>query len=197
MKPLFFADYESFRAWLESNHNRETELWVGFHKKTTGLKSITWPESVDAALCFGWIDGLRKKFDDKSYVIRFTPRKPGSNWSAVNIKRVQDLEREGMMRAAGRQAFAKRLENKSGIYSYEQRHTIQLDSKLEKHFRAEKKAWDFFNQQPPGYRKLCIYWIMSAKRKETREKRLNSLIEDSRNHRRLKQLERPGAPQRK
>jgi uncharacterized protein YdeI (YjbR/CyaY-like superfamily) len=177
---LFFTTPAEFRKWLEKNHDKSSEQWVGFYKKDSGKPSITWPESVDAALSYGWIDGLRKSIDEVSYKIRFTPRKRISNWSAVNIKRVEELTKNGLMHPAGLKAFQERKEERSGIYSYEQRHTAQFTSEYEKKFRSDKKAWDFFQKHPPGYRQLCIFRVMSAKQEQTRAKRLAELIEDSR-----------------
>ncbi len=153
---------------------------MGFYKKDYRKPSITWPESVDAALSYGWIDGLRKSIDDISYKIRFTPRKSTSNWSAINIKRVEELTKLGLMRPAGLKAFQKRKEEKSAIYSYEQKKSIQLSAEYEKRFRADKKAWEFFQKQAPWYRRTCVYWIMTAKQEETRARRLATLMEDSR-----------------
>jgi uncharacterized protein YdeI (YjbR/CyaY-like superfamily) len=161
------------------------ELWVGFHKKHTGAPSITWPESVDEALCFGWIDGIRKTLDDGRYVIRFTPRKPNSTWSAVNIARAKELVRLGRMSPAGLRAFEKRTPEKSAIYSYEQRRTAALNAADRKTFRANPEAWTFFRAQPAGYQRLLTYWIISAKRDETRAKRLARLIADSAAGRRI------------
>jgi len=176
MKATFFPTPRDFRAWLEANHAREPELLVGFYKKETGRPSITWPESVDEALCFGWIDGIRRRIDDHSYSIRFTPRKPTSNWSAINIKRVAALTKEKRMSAAGHAAFDKRQAKRSGIYSYEQRHRAKFSPGLSRLFRANKAAWTFFLAQPPGYRQQMIYRVMSAKRDDTKIKRLNDLI---------------------
>ena len=186
----FFASPAEFRKWLHANHAKAQELWVGFYKKGSGRASITWPESVDEALCVGWIDGIRKTLDAQSYVIRFTPRKPQSTWSAVNIARVSELQREGRMLPAGRAAFARRTDDKSAIYSYEQRKTATLDEAAERQFRANTKAWEFFNAQPPWYRRTAIYKVISAKREETRMKRLAALIADSAAGRRIRELDR-------
>jgi uncharacterized protein YdeI (YjbR/CyaY-like superfamily) len=191
MKPRFFPTPGHFRRWLEQHHATESELWVGFHKKGSGRPSITWPESVDEALCFGWIDGIRKALDEESYVIRFTPRRPTSNWSKVNIRRVGELERDGRMRPAGQAAFAARDPAKSGIYLFEQNEPATMSKDLEKRFRANKKAWSFFEDQPPGYRKLATRFVMGAKREETRERRLERLIADSAAGRRIGILQRP------
>jgi uncharacterized protein YdeI (YjbR/CyaY-like superfamily) len=164
---------------------------VGFYKKATGRPSITWPESVDEALCVGWIDGLRKTIDAHSYRIRFTPRKPTSTWSAVNIGRVKELTRQGRMRPAGLKAFERRTETKSGTYAYENRHAAVLSKADEKTFRAHPTAWRFFQRQPAGYRKTATWWVMSAKREETRKHRLETLIADSAGQRRIGALARP------
>jgi uncharacterized protein YdeI (YjbR/CyaY-like superfamily) len=184
MKPHFFESPADFRKWLAKNHASASELLVGFYKKDSGKPSITWPESVDQALCFGWIDGVRRGIDDVSYSIRFTPRKKTSTWSAVNIARVAELTKLGLMQPAGLRAFEQRREDKSAIYAYENA-VRTLDAADEKKFRANKKAWEFFNAQPPGYRRLCIYWVTSAKKEETRARRLATLIDDSAAGRRL------------
>jgi uncharacterized protein YdeI (YjbR/CyaY-like superfamily) len=178
MKPTFFATPADFRRWLERNHDSVAELWVGFHKKATGKPSITWPESVDQALCFGWIDGVRKSVDPDSYMIRFTPRRTGSIWSTVNTKRVKELTRLGLMKDAGLKAFAARDEKKTKQYSFE-RDNVAFEPALEKRFRASRKAWKFFESQPPGYRKLATFYVMSAKQDATRQRRLDRLIADS------------------
>jgi len=191
MDPLFFATPAAFRRWLASNHAKAKELWVGFHKKDSGEPSITWPESVDEALCFGWIDGIRKSIDAKSYKIRFTPRRRDSPWSNVNTKRAGELIDEGRMKPAGRKAFEARQEKRSGVYSFEQKDSPRLTAAQAKRFRADRKAWGFFSSQPAGYRRLTIWWIVSAKREETREKRLSTLIADSAAGLRIAQLRRP------
>jgi uncharacterized protein YdeI (YjbR/CyaY-like superfamily) len=181
----FFRSPSAFRKWLEKNHDRAEELWVGYHKTHTKKPSLTWKQSVDEALCFGWIDGLRKSIDESSYKIRFTPRKKGSNWSAVNIARVKELERAGLMQEAGRAAFQRRISEKSKVYSYEQRKTAVLDPALAKKFKANKKAWAFFSGQPPGYRHLMTWWVVSAKKEETKLRRLERLIAESAAARRI------------
>ena len=186
----FFATPAEFRKWLLVNHTKAQELWVGFYKKESGHPSITWPESVDEALCVGWIDGIRKRLDDESYVIRFTPRKPQSTWSAVNISRVAELTLEGRMRPAGLAAFERRSEAKSAIYAYEQKETAAFDEEAERQFRANPRAWEFFQSQPPWYRRTATYKVISAKREETRQKRLATLIADSASGRRLRELDR-------
>jgi uncharacterized protein YdeI (YjbR/CyaY-like superfamily) len=188
----YFKTPGDWRRWLEKNHASERELWVGFHKKGTGRPSITWPESVDEALCFGWIDGIRKTIDADSYVIRFTPRRPGSIWSTVNTKRARELIRENRMHEAGLRAFEKRDPAKSGIYSFEQRENAKLSAASEKKFKANRAAWSFFQSQPPGYRKIATFYVMSAKREETRARRLAILIEESAAGRRIGLLRRPG-----
>jgi uncharacterized protein YdeI (YjbR/CyaY-like superfamily) len=192
--PIFFATPAAFCSWLEAHHADSQELLVGFYKKGSGQPSITWPESVDEALCFGWIDGVRKRIDDVSYSIRFTPRKPRSTWSAINIERVKELVRLERMRPAGLKAFAERTEDKSGIYAYEQKNAVELDAAYEQRFRANKAAWDFFQAQAAGYRKTAIWWVISAKREETRLKRLATLIEDSANGRTIAPLTRRTTP---
>jgi uncharacterized protein YdeI (YjbR/CyaY-like superfamily) len=189
----FFATPDDFRAWLEGNHEGAGELWVGFYKVGSGRTSITWPQSVDQALCFGWIDGVRKRIDDASYVIRFTSRKPDSTWSAVNIRRIGGLAAEGLVHPAGIKAFAARADERSAIYAYEQRQAAELDAKAEEQFRANARAWDFFQAQPPSYRRTAIYWVISAKREETRARRLATLIADSEAGRTIAPLTRPGA----
>ena len=184
MEPTFFPTPAAFRKWLERNHASAAELLVGFYKRGSGKPSITWPESVDQALCFGWIDGVRRRIDDVSYSIRFTPRKQISNWSAINIARVAELTKLGLMRPAGLRAFEHRREDKSAIYSYE--NAVQtFDPSDEKTFRANRKAWQFFNAQAPSYRRVCIYWVTSAKKEETRARRLATLINDSANGERV------------
>ena len=186
MKPEFFQTAGDFRSWLEKNHATATELWVGFYKKDSGKPSITWPESVDQALCFGWIDGIRKRVDEISYQIRFTPRRPGSIWSAINIKRAKELLEQRRMRPTGLKAFAARIENKSGIYSYEQRST-ELSQPYARLLKKNKAAWNFFQAQSPSYRKMIGWWIISAKKEETRMARLAKLISESAKGKRLLQ----------
>ncbi len=193
MKPTFFRSPDQFRRWLEENHATARELLVGYYKKASGRPSITWPESVDEALCFGWIDGVRKTVDAVSYTIRFTPRRTRSVWSTVNIRRVEVLTAEGRMRPAGLKAFAARLENKSGIYSYEQRRA-ELDEPYAGVLRANAAARAFFDSQPPSYRKAAVWWVVSAKREETRLKRLATLVEDSAAGRRIAPLARTKPP---
>lgn len=182
---LFFATPANFRAWLKVNHKKQREQWIGFYRKASGRASITWPESVDEALCVGWIDGLRKTIDAESYKIRFTPRKATSNWSAVNISRARELTRLGRMGPMGLAAFERRQEARSGIYSYENRKSAALSAAAKKRFRSERKAWNFFQNQPASYRQMLIWWVVSAKKEETREQRLDKLIAASEAGRRL------------
>ena len=179
MTPRFFATPAEWRRWLAAHHARADEIWVGFHKRATGKPSLTWPQSVAEALCFGWIDGLRKRVDDESYMIRFTRRRPGSTWSAVNVRRVGELINGGRMRAAGLRAFEKRLEHKTAIYSFEQRKQATLPAAYLREFRSNATAWRFFTSQAPWYQRTATGWVISAKREETRRKRLQTLIEDS------------------
>jgi uncharacterized protein YdeI (YjbR/CyaY-like superfamily) len=175
---IFFERPAGFRAWLEANHTTEAELLVGFYKVSSGKPSITWPESVDQALCYGWIDGIRKRIDDESYTIRFTPRRKGSTWSLVNTRRALELIEEGLMQPAGLAAFEVRDPARTEEYSYESR-SQGLDEAFEAEFRANAAAWAYWQSQPPHYRKGSAYWVMSAKREETRQKRLATLIADS------------------
>lgn len=184
MTPTFFAKQYDFRKWLEKNHAKKTELLVGFYKVGSGKPSMTWPQSVDEALCFGWIDGVRKRIDDDSYTIRFTPRKPTSIWSAVNIKKIEELTKSGLMRPAGLEAFENRTENKSKIYAYENE-PEKLSPAFEKKFKADKKAWDFFTAQAPSYQKTVIHWIMRAKQETTKISRLEKTIAESAKQKRL------------
>ncbi len=179
-KPRFFKTPADFRAWLSKNHLRVDELLVGFYKKSSGKPSITWPESVDEALCAGWIDGIRRRIDEESYSIRFTPRRNGSIWSLVNTKRVALLTAEGRMLENGLKAFAARDEKKTGVYSFE-RKAAEFPPAYLKPFRANAKAWAFFTAQGDYYKRLATYWVTSAKQEETRLRRLATLIEKSAN----------------
>jgi uncharacterized protein YdeI (YjbR/CyaY-like superfamily) len=192
MKPVFFHAPSGLKKWFDANHRTARELWVGYFKKSSGEPSVTWQESVDEALCVGWIDGIRKGIDERRYAIRFTPRKPGSIWSSINIRRVRALAGEKRMRGAGLKAFAARRENKSGIYSYEQR-PAQLVDPYRSILRKNKRAWVFFDARPPGYKKTVAWWVISAKRGETRMKRLKQLIEDCARGRRIRQFTRVDA----
>ena len=188
MEPRFFATPAEFRAWLEAHHADERELLVGFYKKATGRPSLTWAEAVREALCFGWIDGVRRSVDADSYSNRFTPRKPRSNWSAVNVKHVEELIREGRMHPAGLAAYEARAPARTGVHSYEQRYDVTLEPAHEEQFRADEQAWAFFQSQPPSYRATAIFWVVSAKKEETRARRLSTLIDDSKHGRRIAQL---------
>jgi uncharacterized protein YdeI (YjbR/CyaY-like superfamily) len=187
--PTFYATPAEWRAWLEEHHADEREHWVGFHKRGSGRPSITWPESVDQALCFGWIDGVRKRVDDERYMIRFTPRKRSSRWSKVNVARVAELTEAGLMQPAGLAAFEARTQE--GTYSYEQRDAAAFDPERERRLRADAGAWAYFSAQPPWYRRTATHWVMSAKREETRDRRLARLIEDSAAGRAVGPLARP------
>jgi uncharacterized protein YdeI (YjbR/CyaY-like superfamily) len=191
MEPTFFATPADFRAWLERHHESHSELIVGFHKRGSGRPSITWPEAVDQALCFGWIDGVRRRIDDTSYSIRFTPRKARSTWSAVNIKRMKELVEEGLVAPAGLAAFERRTDDRSAIYSYEQRKAAKLEPDQERRLGADERANAFFEAQPPSYRRAAIHWVTSAKKPETRERRLAQLIECSAAGRAVPPLMRP------
>lgn len=190
MKPTFFATASELRSWLDDNHATASELWVGFYKRGSGKPSITWPELVDEELCFGWIDGVRKGIDEVSYANRITRRKPRSTWSAINIARAKELIRLGRMRPAGLKAFEQRTDERSAIYSYEQRTKARLDPEAERSFRTNKTAWAFFQAQPPSYRRAATWWVISAKREETRQARLATLIRDSQNGRTVGPLTR-------
>jgi len=179
VKPKFFATPARFRAWLATHHAKETELLVGFYKKGTGKPSITWPQSVDEALCFGWIDGVRRSLGDEAYSIRFTPRKPTSIWSAVNVARVEELTKLKRMTPAGLRAFEARTPERTGVYSFERNAAAKLTPDEEKQLRAKANAAAFFDAQPPWYRRTAIHWVISAKREETRQRRLDQLIERS------------------
>lgn len=178
MNPIFFATPTDFRFWLEKNHQLEAELLVGFYKTTTDKPSMTWTQSVDQALCFGWIDGIRKSIDHESYCIRFTPRKKSSIWSAVNIKKVEILSEQGLMNHAGLEIFKHRTESKSKIYAFENEE-VTLSPEFEQIFKDNKIAWDYFQTLAPTYRKPSLNWVMSAKQETTQIKRLQELIADS------------------
>jgi len=184
MAPVFFDGPASFRSWLEANHQTETELLVGYYKVSTKKPSMTWSQSVDEALCFGWIDGIRRSVNHESYCIRFTPRNPKSNWSAVNIKKVEEMIRLGKMTSEGLAAFERRSDVRSAIYSYENR-LEKLDSEMEAQFQEHNKAWTFFSSQAPSYQKTRIYWVRSAKQEATKSQRLAKLIEGCESGKRL------------
>lgn len=177
MKVIFFPTQKYLRKWFEKNHKKEKELWVGFYKVSTGKPTVSWSQSVDEALCFGWIDSIRKSIDDKSYCNRFTPRNPKSNWSAINIKKVEYLTKLGLMKPEGLKAFNRRKEEKSKVYSYENSDAI-FEKPFLKIFRSSKLAWKYFQSTASSYQKAATRWVMSAKQESTRLKRLNELIQD-------------------
>jgi uncharacterized protein YdeI (YjbR/CyaY-like superfamily) len=174
----FFATSAELRAWFEANHEAATELWLGYHHKRTGKPSVTWQDVVDQELCFGWIDSVRYSLRDDRSAQRITPRRKGSVWSAINIKRFQELDAMGLVHPSGRAAFEKRDENRSRVYSYENR-SRGFDEAAETAFRRRKAAWSFFEAQAPSYRRVASFWVMSAKRDETRQRRLEKLIASS------------------
>jgi len=191
---MYFAAPAAFGAWLARYHETATVLWVGYYKKGSGRPSLTWPESVDEALCYGWIDGVRRRVDDERYAIRFTPRKPNSRWSLVNVRRVKALTAASRMHPAGLAAFQRRRADATGTYSYEQRHAAAFDRGEERRFQADTAAWTFFQAEPAGYRRTATHWVTSAKRAETRRRRLETLIADSAAGRRIAPLRRTTAP---
>jgi uncharacterized protein YdeI (YjbR/CyaY-like superfamily) len=173
---MFFATPAEFRRWLEANHETADELAVGFYKRASGKPSMTWSEAVDEALCFGWIDGVRRPHGEDSYTIRFTPRRPGSHWSAVNVKKANQLIADGRMRPAGQKAFEQRRPDRTAQASYERSDEPELTPEQERQFKEHAKAWEFFSAQPPWYRRTALHWVTSAKKPETRERRLQRLI---------------------
>jgi uncharacterized protein YdeI (YjbR/CyaY-like superfamily) len=190
-EPIFFASPAAWRAWLEANHAAAPELLVGFHKRATGLPSLTWPESVDQALCFGWIDGVRRSHGADAYTIRFTPRRPGSHWSAVNVAKVAQLTAQGRMRPAGLAAFQARREDRTAKAAHERVRDAELEPPEDAAFRADPVAWQWFSTQAPSYRRTALHWVVSAKRAPTRARRLETLIACSRAGRRVPPLARP------
>jgi uncharacterized protein YdeI (YjbR/CyaY-like superfamily) len=184
MSAVFFTTSSAFRKWLEKNHKKETELIVGFYKVGSGKPSITWSQSVDEALCFGWIDGVRKSIDEVSYCIRFTPRKPTSIWSAINIEKMEKLTAAGLMTPAGLEVFQCRKEEKSRIYSHETA-PAKLNAAFIKKFKQDKQAWKYFIAQAPSYQKVMTHWIMSAKQEKTRQSRLEKTIAHSAQQKRM------------
>jgi uncharacterized protein YdeI (YjbR/CyaY-like superfamily) len=178
VKPIYFSSPEDFYEWLEENHETADEVYVGFHKQHTGKRAMTWSEAVDQALCFGWIDSRANSIDDDRYMQRFTPRKPGSNWSKINVEKVAKLTEAGLMRPAGFAAFEKRSDVRTGVYSFE-REDAALPAEYEAQLRANPAAADYFDARPPWYRRTAAHWVTSAKREETRLRRLAQLIEDS------------------
>jgi uncharacterized protein YdeI (YjbR/CyaY-like superfamily) len=189
MEPQFFKNKGELRKWFENNHDSIDVLWVGYYKKSTRKESITWDQSVEVAICFGWIDGIRKSIDDQCYKIRFTPRNPRSSWSHKNTKTAEEMIKKGRMLAPGMKAFEHRREDTTGIYSYEQE-MVDFNKEFETTFRKNQKAWLFFNSQPAYYRKITIRWVMSAKQDKTRRNRLETLISDSENQLKIKPLRR-------
>lgn len=185
-EPTYFASAAEFRDWLAANHDRATELLVGFHKAGSGVPSMSWSESVDEALCFGWIDGVRRRVDEQRYAIRFTPRRAGSIWSAVNLAKVEALIAAGRMQAAGLKAWQARDPARERVYSFEQAESAELDPAERARFEAEPAAWRYFEAAPPGYRKTLLHWIVTAKKPETRARRLAELIRASAEQRRLR-----------
>ncbi len=183
-----FATPNLFRAWLEQHHGSTEELWVGYWKKSTGQASVTWEETVDEALCFGWIDGIRKRIDDDAYTIRFTPRRPKSIWSRRNIDRIEALSQAGRVAPSGAETYARRTADRSEVYSFEQATPAELSAEYAGRLQADEAAWQDWQSRPPGYRKQVSNWVMSAKREATRERRLASLIEDSAAGRKVKPL---------
>jgi uncharacterized protein YdeI (YjbR/CyaY-like superfamily) len=192
MKITYFKTQTDFRKWLEKNHAKMTELYVGFHKKSTLKPSITYLQALDEALCYGWIDGVRKNVNETSYTIRFTPRKKQSHWSAVNIKRYEELSKLELVMSAGVEAFQNSDKKKALKYS-DERKSAKLDLKYQKQFKSNKKAWEFFGAQPPGYQRVCVFWIMSAKQEETRQRRLKLLMDYSQIQKRLEMF-KPNKP---
>ncbi len=178
MKPVFFSTQADFRKWLAEHHDKKTELLVGYYKVKSKKPSMTWPQSVDEAICFGWIDGVRRAIDEESYCVRFTPRRTDSIWSAVNIKKVEELTKKGLMRPPGIRSFEKRKESKSKVYSYENK-PQELSEAFKTLFMKNKKAWTFFSTQAPWYRRAINFWIMSAKQEKTRIRRLEKAIRAS------------------
>lgn len=189
MDPVFFSDASELRAWLHENHASVNVAWAGLYKKATGKPSVTWDELVDELLCFGWIDGLRRSLDDESYAIRITPRRPGSHWSPKNLRRARELIEAGRMEAPGRVAFDKRDEEATKRRVRERREA-ELGEEYERELRANRKAWEYFQAQPPSYRKAAVTWVATAKREETRRRRLEALIRDSENGQRIGPLRR-------
>jgi len=189
---VFFDAPGAFARWLRRHHQKADELWVGYYKRATGRPSLTWPESVREALRFGWIDGLRQSIDAESYRIRFTPRRPTSSWSDINIRTALELIDAGLMEPAGLAAFRARSARRSGVYTYEQPGSSAEDE-VARAVKRNAAAWAFFAAQPPWYRRTCGRWVMSAKRQETRDRRLATLIEDCARGRTIGPLTRPGA----
>ena len=191
-EPIFFDSPAAFGAWLEQHHDTEREVWVGMWKKATGKQVMNWSQAVDEALCWGWIDGIAKRIDDERHKQRFTPRKPTSNWSAVNVRKVEQLRAEGRMCPPGEAAFARRRPHKTGVYSFEQRDQVAFTPEQQAQFEADAAAWAYWQARPPGYRRTATWWVLSAKREETRQRRLDTLIADCAAGRPIKLLTPPG-----
>jgi uncharacterized protein YdeI (YjbR/CyaY-like superfamily) len=189
-EPTYFASPREFYAWLEEHHETESEVYVGYYKTATGKRGMSWSEAVDQALCFGWIDGRANSIDAERYMQRFTPRKPGSNWSNVNVAKVEKLKEAGLMRPAGLAAFERRTKDGTGVYSFERGKDAALPPEYEERLRANRAAAEYFDAKPPWYRRTAAHWVLSAKREETRERRLGQLIEDSANKLDVKPLRR-------
>jgi len=179
MEPVFFADAAELRAWFLEHHADAPELLVGYYKKHTGKPSVQHTEAIEQALCFGWIDSIGRRIDDERYQVRFTPRRKGSVWSAVNVAKVAELTAAGLMHPAGLQAFESRKPERVAVYSYEQPDDAVLDAEQTARFQGEEAAWKWFSEQPASYRRAAVHWVVSAKREETRQRRLNQLITDS------------------
>lgn len=190
-KPVFFATQSELREWFEKHHQTESEVWIGYYKKATGIPSIDWSQSVDEAICFGWIDGLRRSIDEASYKIRFTPRNPKSHWSAVNLAKVEKLIEQDMMKPAGLEVYYQRDKKKSRQASYEREH-VELDKGYEQKIRQNKTAWIFYENLAPSYKQASIHWIMSAKKEETRIRRLDILIQSCEAGQKIPPLRRKG-----
>jgi uncharacterized protein YdeI (YjbR/CyaY-like superfamily) len=188
----YFESPAELRDWFDANHETASELWLGYYKKSTGRPTVSWSESVDEALCVGWIDSIRYSVDAERSRQRFTPRRKGSNWSAINIAKVAQLTAEGRMRPAGLAAFEARREDRSAIYSYENRRDAKLTAEEEAQFRADDAAWTWFENRAASYRAGAVWWVVSAKRPETRQRRLASLIEEAAAGRMPKALTPPG-----
>jgi uncharacterized protein YdeI (YjbR/CyaY-like superfamily) len=196
VKPVYFKTAAEFRAWLEKHHASRSELWIGFYKKGSGISGITYKEAVDEALCFGWIDGLLKSVDATRYIQRFTPRRPTSIWSRVNVRHVDRLTAAGKMHAAGLAAFAARNPAKTGVYSFEAKQPAKLPVSYERRFKANRKAWTFFTAQAPWYQRTAIHLIAARKQEATRERWLDRVIEASAAGKRLAALDRAAKPTR-
>jgi uncharacterized protein YdeI (YjbR/CyaY-like superfamily) len=188
--PIYFETPEELRDWFDANHETAAELWIGHWKKATGRPSLSWSETVDEALCVGWIDGVRHSVDEERFTQRFTPRRPGSNWSLINVAKVAELTKQGRMRPAGLAAFEARRADRTGVYSFESGDPA-FSPEQERRFQANKKAWEWFQAKPKSYRRPATWWVISAKREDTRERRLEALIEDSAAGRTIRPLTSP------